>query len=272
MSACPVAHRWACAGLILLACACRPYPELCDARVAAATRALDAARDDAGRAQALSDRGRGLADKARFGKGTSTMPADQAARLFDQALADHDRAIALTPGDPAVFMARGRTLYDRAALEPAGDAGTKALWNAAAADFTQVIDAGTKDAQAYDMRGLVHTALRDWDRAIADFTIEASLDARAGNLRLAETYCLRGSAHLGERHHAEAIADLERAIDAGPSRDGCDCQPDAPLVAAYCEERDYARAWDAVRRAQAAGRWLPAETLDRLRRESGRAQ
>jgi hypothetical protein len=82
----------------------------------AAARAVDAAQNDAQRALAHTARGRACSEKARYARAFKLIPPEEYGRLFDLAVEDHDRAVALAPGDAEVYLSRGRTYYDRAAL------------------------------------------------------------------------------------------------------------------------------------------------------------
>ena len=215
----------------------------------AASRAIEAARDDAARARACSARGHGWSERARYQKAFKLVDDAEYRRLFDLAVADHERALALAPADAQAYVDRGQTYYDRAALEPEGDPARLALFAASEADFGRAIERDRALAHAYDMRGLVRLATRDVDGALADFTVEAALEPRLGRARL---------------------ADLEKAVALGGSGDGCECQPESPLAGAYLERKEYDRSWAVVRAAQAEHRWIMPELVERLRKESGR--
>ncbi len=73
---------------------------------------------------------------------------------------------------------------------------------AAAADFTSAVERDPRNAEAFDLRGLVYTGLGDDDRAIADYE-KASAQQAAG--------------------------------------DGCDCQSESPLAWEYFEKKEYER-------------------------------
>ena len=75
---------------------------------------------------------------------------------------------------------------------------------------------------------------------------------------------------LGEKRHELAIADLRKAIELGAPTEGCSCDPTSPLAWAYLDLKRYDESWAVVRRAQAAKRWIMPETLERLKKESGR--
>jgi len=236
----------------------------------AASRALDAARDDAARARAHSARGHGWSERARYQKAFKLVDDAEYRRLFDLAVADHERALALAPADAQAYVDRGQTYYDRAALEPEGDPARRAHFAAAEADFGRAIERDRALAHAYDMRGLVRLATRDVDGALADFTVEAALEPRLGRARLAEAHCNRGVEELTAKRVDAAVADLEKAVALGGSGDGCECQPESPLAGAYLERKEYDRSWAVVRAAQAEHRWIMPELVERLRKESGR--
>ncbi len=241
-----------------------------DGEIAEATREIAAARDDAARAEAHSARAHGYSEKARYSRSFKLITAAEYERLFALAVADHDRAVSLSPAEAAPYLARGRTYYDRAALEDKADPAAARWWAAAKADFTAAIARDRRHAEPFDMRGLVHTATGDHDAAIADFTEVAAIDPHLGRLRLAEAYCTRAGVRQRAHQTDAAIDDYERAIAQGAPSDGCDCQPDTPLAWLYLEKGQYDRSWQVVHRARQANRWIQPELLEQLRKASGR--
>ena len=241
-----------------------------DRDIAEATQAIAAARDDAARAQAHTARGRAYSEKARYSRFFNLIPMAEYARLFELAITDHDRAVSLCPAEAAPYLARGRTYYDRAALEDKADPGSARWWEAAKADFSAAIARDRHNAEAFDMRALVHAAAGDHDAAIADFTEVAALDPHLGRLRLAEAYCQRGSAHQQAGQPDAAIADYQKALAQQAQGDGCDCQSDSPLARLYLQTGRYDQSWEVVHGAQQAHRWIEPELLEQLKKASGR--
>jgi lipoprotein NlpI len=241
-----------------------------DREIGEATRAIETSRDDAHRAQAHVDRARAYSEKARYSRAFKLVALEEYGQLFDLAITDHDRAVALSPGDADVYLKRGLTYYDRAALELRGEPGTKALFEAARTDFTSAIERDRRNEQALDMRGLVHTANDELDLAIDDFAEVMRINPRLGKLRLAEAYCQRGSSFLRGKQYDLAIVDFETAIGLDAPSDGCDCQSDWPLAATYYEKRQYDKSWEVVHRAQRARRWIAPEFIVQLKTASGR--
>lgn len=243
-----------------------------DHEIRASTRAIEIARTDAQRAQAHAARARGYSEKSRYSRSFKLVPAEEYNRLFDLALKDHDQAVALAPGDAQIYLSRGLTFYDRAALENQQDPRTKALFDAAKADFTKTIEKDCRNEQAFDMRGLVYTAIGDHDQAIRDFAEVMKINPRLGKVRLSEAYCERGASYQQKKMYDPAIADYEEAIELGVPSDGCDCQPDGALAWLYLEKRQYDRSWAVVHRAQSAKRWIAPEILAQLKNASGHDQ
>ena len=235
-----------------------------------ATRAIEAARNDAQRARAHAARARGFSEKARYSRAFKLISPEEYGRLFDLAINDHDQAVTLAPGDANVYLMRGLTIYDRAALEEPADPRAKQLFDAAKADFTSAIDRDARNERALDMRALVHTANGDHDQAIRDFAEVRKFNPHLGKLRLAEAYCVRGTSYLRDKRYDLAIADYEKAIELDVRTDGCACQPDAPLAWTYYEKGQYDKSWEAVHRAKHARRWIPAEFIAQLKQASGR--
>jgi hypothetical protein len=92
-----------------------------------------------------------------------------------------------------------------------------------------------------------------------------------GRSRLADAYCTRGGAHQKDKKNDAIVADYEKSIDLGATADGCSCDPYNPLLARYTADRRYDQAWGIVHTAQKSKKWIAPESLDRLKRESGRS-
>jgi len=243
-----------------------------DREIESAGRNIGSAGTDALRARAYAARGRGYSEKSRYSRQFKLLPVAESDRLFDLALQDLDRAVALAPGDVQVYLERGRSYHDRAVLEAAASPRAGALFRSAEADFTRAIAVDASSAQAFDMRGIVHTALGELDQAIDDFAEEAKLEPRYGRLQLAAAYCRRAAAAQRAQSYDPAIADYEKSIELGGVPDACDCQPETPLAWLYLEKRQYDRSWGVVGRAAASGRGVDPEVLERLIKESGRGR
>jgi tetratricopeptide (TPR) repeat protein len=233
-----------------------------------ATKAIEAARDDGERARAYDERGRGYSERARYSKAFKLIPEDEYLRLFNLAIKDQDQAIALAPGNAEVYLGRGLTYYNRAALEDLEGPEAKVHFASATSDFTMAIERDARNVQALDMRGLVHTVLGELDGAIADFAQVMTIDAHLGKLRLAEAYCERGSSSQKASNYDAAIADYERSIEFSSFGGGCECQPESPLAWIYAEQKRYDKSWDVVRRARMSGKWIAPEVIDELKKAS----
>jgi tetratricopeptide (TPR) repeat protein len=266
-------RKTACALLLVLSCACGSmgrtwFLSSNAAGIEKATKAIEAARNDGERAEAFDQRGRGYSEKARYSKFFKLISADEYDRVFGLAIKDQDQAVALAPGSAEVYLGRGLTYYNRAALEDLQGPEAKAFFASAVADFTRAIERDDRNAQALDMRGVVHTMLGDLDAAIADFTLVMPIDAHLGKLRLAEAYCERGGSYQKASNFEAAIADYERSIAYQTGGGGCDCQPESPLAWIYAETKQYDKSRDVVRRARLSGRWIAPEVIDRLLKAS----
>ena len=262
-----------CALVLLLSGACGSmsqtwYLASYAADIEKATKAIEAARDHGERARAYDERGRGYSEKARYSRAFKLIAADEYDRLFDLAIKDQDQAVALAPGSTQVYLGRGLTYYNRAALEDLEGPKAKALFGSAESDFTRAIERDGSNAQALDMRGVVHTALGDLDRAIADFSLLAPIDPHLGQLRLAEAYCERGSAYQKASNFEAAISDYEKSIEYGTGGGGCECQPESPLAWIFSEKKQYDKSWDVVKRAKTSGRWIAPEVIEELKKAS----
>ena len=238
------------------------------AEIEKATKAIEAARDDDERARGYDQRGRGYSETARYSRAFKLIDADEYDRLFDLAIKDQDQAVALAPGQAEAYLGRGLTYYNRAALEDPAEPKRNALFASAEADFTRAIERNGRNAQALDMRGLVHTVQGDLDRALADFALVLTIDPHLGRLRLAETYCERGAAHQKASRYDEAISDYEKSIEYQAGGGRCECEPETPLAWIYYEKRQYEKGWAVVRQAKESRRWIAPEVIEELKKAS----
>lgn len=257
-----------CVVLFLAACARISqslYLSGCDAKIKKATNAIEASTNTARRATAYADRGDAHAEKARYSRAFKLIPRDRYDQLFDLAVKDHGQAIALDPANPEMYFRRGRTFYFRAAQDLLDGVRSKDYFVLAKADFSTTIEKNPRHDMAFDMRGLIDEDTGDLDQAIADFAQEAALNARS-RYRLADAYCLRGSANLRGKQYDAAAADFEKAIDIQTSSDPCECEPYNPLLAIYIETRpDCGKARSVVDRAKKAGRTVAPEYFEKLK-------
>lgn len=249
-----------------------------DRDISSSTQAIEAARDNAHRAEAYAKRGSAYSEKARYSRAFKLISSDEYDRLFGLAVKDHDQAIALDPASAKAYYSRGQTYYDRAVLETVvngalvgSDAERKAWFDPATADFKKAIERDGRLYLAWDRLGLIHETTGELDQAISDYSQEMALNP-LGRTRLADAYCTRGgSLTQKEKKHDAAIADYEKSIDLGATADGCSCDPYNPLVELYAEDRRYDQSWGIVNKARKSGKWIAPELLDRLKKESGRS-
>jgi tetratricopeptide (TPR) repeat protein len=249
-----------------------------DRDISNATKAIESASDNAHRAEAYAKRGSAYSEKARYSRAFKLISADEYNRLFGLAVKDHDQAIALDPTRAEVYYTRGVIYHDRANLEAVvdgrlmgSDADRKAWFEPATADFKKAIERDARLYLAWDRLGLIHETTGELDRAISDYTQEMALNP-LGRARLADAYCTRGgSSNPKEKKYDAVIADYEKSIDLGATADGCSCDPYNPLIGLYTEGRQYDQAWGVVHKAQKSKKWIAPESLDRLKKESGRS-
>ena len=239
-----------------------------DSAISDATRAIASAQNDSQRAEAYAQRGSAIGEKARYSRAFKLISSAEHARLLDLALKDHGQAIALAPRTADMYYLRGRTYYSQATLAPmvreeAPQAPARLA--AAKADFSKAIELDPRHAMAYDFLGLTDEDSGDWDQAIADYTQLEALQPNS-RYRLADAYCNRGSFHLKDKKHDLAIADFEKSIEIGSSGDACQCEPYNPLLAIYLvQQPDLEKARAIAHRAQAAGKWIAPEYLEKLK-------
>ena len=252
------------------------YMASSDRDISSSTRDIEIARDDAHRAAAYTKRGDAYSDRARYSRAFKLISPEEYARLFGLAIKDHNQAISLDPASAEAYYRRGQAYYDRAVLEVIVNGtlvGDKATWNLwfdpAIADFRKAIDRDARHYQAWDMLGLSHETIREYDQAVSDYTQELPLNPKLGRLRLADAYCERAGTH--QKDHQGTIADYEKAIDTVASADGCSCDPFNPLVRLYTADRRYDQGWEVVHKARASKKWIEPESLEKLQKESGRS-
>ena len=115
----------------------------------------------------------------------------------DEAIAIFDRLIASNPNNH-LYRARGVS-YEL------GGKHDKAI-----ADFNEAISLEARDFDSYLLRGRVWAMLREYERAVADFTVVV-----AGR-HDAEAYSARGDAYVEMGRHKAALEDYERVISLRP--------------------------------------------------------
>jgi len=237
-----------------------------------ATQAISAARDDSQRAKAYSSRGVAYSEKARYSRMFKLIPMDEYERLFDLAMKDHDRAVALDPKNAEVYFNRAQAYYDRGCLDLLEKKDGKSWLGPAASDFEKATERDPHFALAFDRLGLTYEANDEADKAIRAYTQQMALDP-FGKQRLADAYCNIGFRHEQQKQFVDAAMAYEKSTEFGSADDkSCPYEPFANLVAIYTTEtRQYDKAWETVRRALKQGRFIAPETLERLRRDSGRS-
>ena len=274
------------AGLITLAACGTAFLSARDRDIANSTQAIGTARDDAQRAKAFSSRGTAYSEKARYGRIMKVIPNDEYERWFALAIKDHNQALALDPASAEVYFNRAQTYYDRGALDlvestmrpangtpPKNSDSTKAWFDAAATDFEKAAEIDAKNSRAFDMLGLTYESNGDQDKAVQAYTRELALDRHLGRLRLADAYCNIGYRHDLQKDFAAAATAYLKSIEFGRADDKtCPVEPFAQLIAIYTTETPlYEKAWEIVHEAQKAGRRIAPELIERLKKDSGRA-
>jgi tetratricopeptide (TPR) repeat protein len=271
-------------GLVLLASlivcvGCTDFLTERDGEIQDATHAIETARNDGERAKAYSARGTAYSEKARFGRISKRIPNSEDDRLFDLAIKDHNQAVALNPGSAEVYFNRGHAYYDRGTqdliynTEPwITPPTTKAWLDAAASDFKKAAEKDPKNDMAFDLLGLAYEQAGEEDEAVRAYTSEMALN-RLGKQRLADAYCFFGFRHQQLKEYAVAAAAYQKSVEFGLADDkSCPYEPFASMVGIYTTEtREYDKAWDVVHRALKAGRLIAPELIERLKKESGRA-
>ncbi len=154
-------------------------------------------------------------------------------RLYEQALAEYNRAIELYPKLASAYNGRGNVYsaqkdyewalaeYNRAIeLYPKfawAYSGRGAVYNRqgdfkrAMAEHNRAIELNPKLALAYNNRGNVYNAQKDYERAMADYNKAIELDPK-----LALAYYNRGYIYFRQSNYALALADFDQVIELYP--------------------------------------------------------
>lgn len=125
---------------------------------------------------------------------------------LDRAIKDLDEAIRLRPDDVAALESRGRAYYAKANCARAVD------------DFSRVVELRPDAAAGWSDRAAALSCDGQFERAIPDYTAELAIDPNAQ-----QAYVGRGTAYYRRYYHAhdaEALADLDRAVELNPSDAG----------------------------------------------------
>lgn len=250
--------------LVLAATAC-DMVEVYQSQIDRASKAIEAATTDAARAAALAERGRAYSNKGRLAFVRHQVDRAEYVRLFDLAVADHDRAIALAPADAEIRFQRGLSTYDRAAQVQGVDADVAPWFDAARSDFAAAVEREARHAGAWDYLGLVDEQTGRFDEAVADYTHVMELDPRLGRMRLADLHCNQGQAQLKEEKFDLAAEELEKSVALDVGADGCSCEPYNALAYVYIDATaQYDKGRDLLLRARASGHVIAPEYIDRL--------
>jgi tetratricopeptide (TPR) repeat protein len=249
------------------------YLSGCDRDISNATHAIEKAHDDAQRAAGYSKRGSAYSEKARYSRLYKLIAKDEYERLFQLAMNDHGRAVALDQGRAEMYLNRGQAYYDRATLELQDGKSGKRWFNGAATDFETAIEKDPRNYLALDRLGLVHQQNGEPEKAIDDYTKEMALNP-LGKARLTDAYCTLASQYHGEKKYDAAAAGYRKSMETREgAEDGCACDPYEPLIALYTvETRQFDQAWEVVHLAQRSKRYLSPELIERLKKDSGRRE
>ena len=92
-------------------------------------------------------------------------------------------------------------------------------WDKALADFTKAIELDPKDAAAWDYRGVVYYELKQWDKAIADYTKTIELDPKNSTLHNRLAWVLASDPNPKVRDPGRAVDSAKKAVELAP-KDG----------------------------------------------------
>ena len=126
------------------------------------------------------------------------------------------------------FYARAREAY------------SKDDWIQAMLDYNRAIELDPQYVKAYNNRGLVYSALKEYFKAIADYNQALELDPKS-----APTYTNRGNAYFELKEYFKAISDYNQALELKPKL----AQAYYKRGNAYFELKDYIKAISDYNRA-----------------------
>jgi len=174
--------------------------------------------------------------------------AHQRAGRLDPALQDHSRAVQLRP-DHAPYYSNRAVVYERLGR-----------FREAVADCDRALDLHPAFTPACFNRGNALMALGRLDEALADYdeTLRRKPD-------FAEAHCNRGNLHMQAGRLEQALADYDRAIALKPEY----AKAWYNRAVAHFLRKDFARAWEDVRRCRALGFTPLPAFLQSLREKSG---
>jgi len=146
---------------------------------------------------------------------------------YEEALADHNRAIEFDPANAMAYNNRGLTL------------GKMQRWKEALADYSQAIKIDPTDAKTYSNRGIVYVRLQQHEKALADY--DKAIELEPTN---AKTYTNRGFVYYNMQQYERALTDHNKAIKLDPNLAEAYNNRGITLRALHREEAlaDYSRA------------------------------
>lgn len=139
-------------------------------------------------------------------------------RDFESAMADLDRCVALNPGNPLAWLARVQVKCRQIVVseKSADDSDNRFRpdarlgYRAVLADLDRVTELAPDFSYAYYNKGNIYMLLRDYDKAVADYTEALRLDTR-----FPDAWYNRGVAHLQAGRLQDGLSDLSRAGELG---------------------------------------------------------
>lgn len=120
-------------------------------------------------------------------------------KLYEEAIADYDKALALDPKDAATRYTRGTMNFYRKD------------YDGAIADFNAALSLDRKMVSAYIARGISKRRKGYPEQAIADYKEALSFDSQS-----AWAYMCLGCAKVDLKRYEEAFADYDRALELNP--------------------------------------------------------
>jgi tetratricopeptide (TPR) repeat protein len=123
------------------------------------------------------------------------------ALLDDGAREDHDMAVSLAPNDALILMRRGKFFMG------------EGEYDLSKKDFDAALRIDPTNARVYALRGWMYFDKKDSKNALIDLTKSIEL----GDTNSTEAFWHRARVHARDGRRHEAIADLDKQIEADPS-------------------------------------------------------
>ena len=132
---------------------------------------------------------------------------------YDSAIADFRMAIMIDPTYKDAYMGRGFAYLRKGEYRGLG-IGILNNYDKAIDDAIKVIGIDSQNSKAYALRGAVYIELKEYNKAIEDFSVAIEIDPKGADVYF--YYCLRGEVYFKNLEFDKAIEDYSKAIAIDP--------------------------------------------------------